>query len=144
MIRVIYLLSIKDLAERRRLIRSTLRGERWKVQTPKGRFREITDRDMVDLAQKLHGWTQSVYRFGCAFVHLSNFHNHRGQKPFAQLSDEERLDILSHLRYYHGGPARDDPDMRCLSLYIPMVFRKITDNVACYIKQLKRSEVLDE
>jgi len=144
MIRVIYLLSIEDLAERGRLIRSTLNGERWKVQTPNGKLREIKDREMVDLAQNLQGWTQSVYRFGCAFIHLSNFHNHRGQNPFAQLSNEERLDILSHLRYYHGGPARDDPDMRRLSLYIPRVFEKIADNLACYIEQLERSEVLDE
>ena len=53
MIRVIYLLQIDNLAERRRLIKSTLLGERWKVPTSKGKFRDVTDREMVDLSQRL-------------------------------------------------------------------------------------------
>ena len=90
MIRVIYLLQVPDLAERSRLIKSTLRGEKWKVQTPKGKFRDLTDREMVDRSQQLQGWTQSVYRFGCAFVHLSDFHNHHAQNPFQRLTEAER------------------------------------------------------
>jgi hypothetical protein len=53
MVRVIYLLHLSDQTERLRLIRSTLRGGRWRLPTPKGRFREVTDREMVDLAQQL-------------------------------------------------------------------------------------------
>ena len=55
MIRVIYLLQVPDLAERSRLIKSTLRGEKWKVQTPKGKFRDLTDRKIVDRSQQLQG-----------------------------------------------------------------------------------------
>ncbi len=143
MIRVIYLLATKDLAERRRLIQSTLRGEKWKVQTAKGKLREVTDREMVDLTQRLQGWTQSVYRFGCAFVHLSDFHNHFAQNPFDKLSDQEKKHILSHMRHYHGGPAHDNPDMQELSMYIPRVFEKIADNTKCYLEQLERGETKD-
>lgn len=57
MIRVIYLLQLAHLAERSRLIKSTLQGEKWKVQTPKGKFRDVTDREMIDLSQQLQGWT---------------------------------------------------------------------------------------
>ncbi|MBN1360597.1 MAG: hypothetical protein JW993_08395 [Sedimentisphaerales bacterium] len=140
MIRVIYLLQITDLVERQRLIHSTLQGEKWRVPTPKGKFRDVTDREMVDLAQQLQGWTQSVYKFGCAFVHLSDFHNHLAQNPFQRLSEAERQDVLSHMRNYHGGPLHDNPDMEEISEYLPRVFDKISDNLKCYLEHLERGE----
>jgi len=140
MIRVIYLLSIKDLTERQRLIRSTLSGEKWKILTARGRHRDVTDREMVGLAQQLQGWTQSVYRFGCAFVHLSDFHNHLAENPFGKLPDVERQHILSHMRHYHGGPCGDDPDMKEFAAYLPQVFEKIADNLRCYLEELERGE----
>jgi hypothetical protein len=143
MVRVIYILTIDDLSERRRLILSTLRGEKWKVRTVNGKFREVTDREMVDLAQQLKGWTKSVYRFGCSFIHLSDFHNHLVQNPFQSLSDIERQDVLSHMRSYHGGPYHDNPDMEELADYLPQVFEKIAGNLQCYLGQLERGETKD-
>lgn len=144
MIRVIYLLAVKDITERQRLIDSTLRGERWKVRNPKGKLRDVTDREMVDLAQQLQGWTKSVYKFGCAFVHLSDFHNHLAENPFDKLEESEKQDILSHMRHYHSGPCHDNPDMAELSLYVPQVLEKIGSNLECYLKQLEQAETLDE
>ncbi|MFZ2448759.1 MAG: hypothetical protein WAW37_20545 [Syntrophobacteraceae bacterium] len=144
MIRTIYLLVVKDLNERRRLIGSTLHGERWKVQTPKGKWRDVTDREMVDVAQQLQGWTRSVYKFGCAFVHLSDFHNHLVENPFDKLPENEKQDILSHMRYYHGGPHHDKPDMAELALYVPQIFEKICSNLECYLEQLEQGERIDE
>ncbi len=140
MIRVIYLLQITDLAERQRLIKSTLNGSKWKLQTQNGKLRDVTDREMVDLAQQLQGWTQSVYKFGCAFVHLSDFHNHLAENPFQKLSDAERQDILSHMRAYHGGPSHDNPDMKEISEYLPRVFDKIAGNLMCYLKDLRNGK----
>jgi hypothetical protein len=144
MIRVIYLLAVNDLTERQRLIDSTLRGTRWKVRTTKGKWRDVTDREMVDLAQQLQGWTQSVYKFGCAFVHLSDFHNHLAVNPFDKLEESEKQAILSYIRYYHLRPCRDNPDMAELSLYVPQVFEKIASNLECYLKRLEQDETLDE
>jgi hypothetical protein len=144
MIRVIYLLAVKDITERQRLIDSTLRGERWKVRNPKGKLRDVTDREMVDLAQQLQGWTKSVYKFGCAFVHLSDFHNHLAENPFDKLEESEKQDIPSHMRHYHSGPCHDNPDMAELSLYVPQVLEKIGSNLECYLKQLEQAETLDE
>ncbi|NNN06576.1 MAG: hypothetical protein HKL90_11805 [Elusimicrobia bacterium] len=141
MVRTIYLLAINDLAERRRLIRQTLKGERWRIKGANGKSRKVTDREMVELAQKLRGWTKSVYRFGCAFTHLSDFHNHFAQNPFDGLSEYERFDVLAHMRQYHGGPESDNPNMNELSIYIPMVFRKISENLLCYVEHLERDEV---
>lgn len=50
LVRVIYLLALKTIPERHRLIGSTLCGEKWKVQTPKGKWMDVTDRTMIDLA----------------------------------------------------------------------------------------------
>lgn len=141
MIRVIYLLKITNPVERQRLIQSTLRGEKWRVLTPKGKHHDVTDREMIDLAQQLQGWTQSVYRFGCAFVHLSDFHNHLAQDPFQRLSEAEKQDVLSHMRNYHGGPSHDNPDMEEISEYLPRVFDKIADNLKCYLEHLERGEM---
>ena len=140
MIRVIYLLQMADPVERQRLIQATLRGEKWKVSTANGKYRDVTDREMVDLAQQLQGWTQSVYRFGCAFIHLSDFHNHLAQNPFQRLSEAEKQDVLSHMRNYHGGPSHDNPSMEEMSGYLPRVFEKIADNLECYVEHLERGE----
>lgn len=136
MIRVIYLLSIKDINERRRLIQSTLSGEKWIIRSVKGKTQKVTDREMVDISQQIQGWTQSVYRFGCAFVHLSEFHNHITDNPFEKLSLEERQHILSHMRHYHHGPIHDNPTMKDLSCYLPQVFDKISSNLESYLEEL--------
>jgi hypothetical protein len=143
MIRVIYLLAATDLTERQRLIDATLRGERWKVRSVKGKWRDVTDREMVELAQHLQGWTQSVYKFGCAFVHLSDFHNHLAENPFDKLTELEKQDILSHMRNYHGGPCHDNPDMAELSMYVPQVFEKISSNLECYLKELEQNKAIE-
>jgi uncharacterized protein YbgA (DUF1722 family) len=143
MIKVIYLLSIKNLSERNRLIQLTLKGKKWNRLHANNKYRTITDKDMVDLAQKLHGWTASVYRFGCAFIHLSNFHDHVSTNPFEKLPTEEKRDLLDHLRYYHGGPATDNPNIDELSQYIPRILEKITSNLECYLKELEEEKILE-
>ena len=105
MIRVIYLLAVTDIKERKRLIDSTLQGENGKFKPTNRSGEMLQDREMVEWHKVYQGWTQSVYRFGCAFIHLSNFHNHLAQNPFAKLMESEKQDILSHMRYYHGGAA---------------------------------------
>lgn len=140
MIRVIYLLQIPDLEKRHQLIKSTLQGNKWKTTTPKGKPRNVTDLEMVDISQRLQGWTRSVYRFGCAFIHLSDFHSHYTQNPFQRLTESDRQDILLHMRNYHEGPLNDNPDMKELSKYLLRVFDKISSNLECYVKHLESGE----
>lgn len=137
MVRVIYLVDIADDTERKRLISDTMAGNKWKIKTANSKFRDVTDREMVDVAQKLHGWTQSVYKFGCAFIHLSNHHNHEQSDPFASLVDQEKQDILQHMRCYHGGPTSNNPSIQEISMYIPMIFEKISANLERHIQDLE-------
>jgi hypothetical protein len=141
LIRVLYLLSIQSLEERERLISQTLAGEKWTIVTEKGTNREIKDREMVDAANKLHGWANLAYRFGCSFIHLSNFHNYSDQNPFEMLSETEKRDLLMYLRQYHNGPSKDHPSFDELKNYFPNVFKKIADNLECYLEHLENSDL---
>ncbi|MCL4501935.1 MAG: hypothetical protein M1438_08765 [Deltaproteobacteria bacterium] len=141
MVRVIYLLSISDLHERNKLIKQTIDGNKWTIKTQKGKQRHITDREMVELANRLQGWTKSVYKFGCAFIHLSSHHAYNIKNPLESISKAEKEDIISHMRSYHGGPNSDSPSFEELAAYFPRVFEKITDNLDCYIKELEQLNI---
>jgi len=54
MIRVIFLLSLADREYRTQLIDAAVNGSKW---THKGKRSRITDRDMVNVATQLRGWT---------------------------------------------------------------------------------------
>lgn len=132
MVRVIYLLSI-PLDRRLELISDSTEGIKWRKE---GSRAAITDKEMVDLSQKLSGWTQSVYKFGCAFIHLSSFHDYEYRDPIERLPDNERLDLISHCRHYHGGPTNDDPTFHDFIPYLPRVFDKIASNLEFYLDEL--------
>jgi hypothetical protein len=67
LVRVMYLLSITDMSYQEQLIKESIEGRQWRTKDGK---KKITDREMVELANTMHGWTSSVYKFGCAFIHL--------------------------------------------------------------------------
>jgi hypothetical protein len=75
MVRVIYLLT-QQPNRRRSLIEKSVSGERWHRE---GSRAAMTDREMIVIAHELQGWTQSVYKFGCAFIHLSSLHDYTTQ-----------------------------------------------------------------
>jgi hypothetical protein len=129
LIRVIYLLSVKDIKARQRLIDSTLRGSPWTVRGPGGRLRNVTDRDIAGLARKLRARTKSIYRFGCGFIHLSEFHHHFALDPFDKLTQGEKRDMLSHLREHHGGPAGAGLDLPELAGYALRVFEEVSGDL---------------
>jgi len=141
MVRVIFLLYKNDLTERERLIQQTLDGKVWTVLTVNGKNKKVTDREMVELSNQLQGWTLSVYKFGCAFIHFSAFHDYSDNNPFETLSADEKMDILSHLRHYHGGPQTDNPSFSELASFFPSVFEKIAGNLECYINNLEDREI---
>lgn len=139
MIRVIYLLT-QSTERRNFLVDALIRGKKW---TREDSRQKITDRDMVDLAQNLQGWTQSVYKLGCAFIHLSYLHDYNDRDPLLQLPAEERRDIMAHLRSYHGGPAPGAECFEDLVPYLPRVLEKISRNLEHYLERLEKGDVLE-
>lgn len=139
LVRVVFVLAQRDRAYRRQLIGDSVSGRRWRRHNSQ---QLVTDREMVDLTDTLHGWTKSVYSFGCAFIHLSNLHDHQARDPLEQITETERNAMLSHLRQYHGGPLGASPRFRDLIPYLPRVFSKISDNLECYVKDIEQDSVL--
>jgi hypothetical protein len=129
-----YLLSIKDIKYRNKLIGLSLKGEKWRK--PNGKTL-ITDKDMVELANSLTGWAEHVYKFGCAFIHLSGFHDYRESDPLKILPPREKEDIVRYLRQYHGGPIHDDPSFEEIIFFLPNVFEKINGNLQHHLEDLE-------
>ena len=95
---------------------------------------------MVDISNKLHGWTNSVYKFGCAFIHLSNFHNYKESDPFLTLNEGEKLDVKRHLNNYHGFNLNQDLTFESIIPYLTNVFDKVKGNLSCYVQYLERNK----
>jgi hypothetical protein len=136
MVRVIFLLR-QDLPRRRQLISAAVQGERWTRENSRS---PVTDREMVDIADELFGWTRSVYKFGCAFIHLSNLHDYNDRDPVESLPSAERENLLEHCRHYHGGPPVGSETLDDLVPFLPAVLDKISGNLECYLKTLENEE----
>jgi hypothetical protein len=139
MVRVIYLLA-QPSDRRQFLIELSVNGKRWSQQNSN---RAVTDKEMVDLSQRLQGWTQSVYKFGCAFIHLSSLHDYNDSDPFRLLPLDEKEDIVQHCRHYHGGPISDEPTFLDFVPYFPRILEKIATNLKYYLEELIKQVSLE-
>lgn len=140
MVRVIYLNHETDSKKREAFIRQTLNGEKWSFINHNGKKQTITDKDMVDLADTLNGWTQNVYKFGCAFIHLSNFHEYQTEDPFQSLDDADKDRIIFQLHQYHGANLTRASSLNELIHFLPNVMDKISSNYEYDIKSLEQGE----
>jgi hypothetical protein len=134
MIRCIFLLSVTDRQYRRRLLHDSVIGNPWRNKDGGGR---VTDKDMVDLSCRLHGWTKYVYDFGCGFIHLSAFHDYSDRDPFDSLNPDDRRHIAHYLQQYHGVLMEHSTTFRDIEFVLPAVFTKISDNLECYVSELE-------
>ncbi len=142
-IRIIFLGRITDFNERKRLMNQTLIGEKWQILTKNNKWRQITDRDMIEISIEVKGYIHYVYKFGCAFIHLSNFHSYKTENPFNKLNFSEQFDIKYYLNYYHGFPRNNDLTVENVSELIPSVFNKISQNMACYYDMILNDEMIE-
>lgn len=122
------------------MVDASVAGQKW---THENSRMPVTDKEMVDAAQNLQGWTKSVYKFGCAFIHLSYLHDYNDRDPLVLISIQERSDLLEHCRYYHGGPALHSENFSDLVPYLPRVLEKIANNLGGYLGALERNEVFN-
>ncbi|MFN7954962.1 MAG: hypothetical protein U0610_24765 [bacterium] len=139
MVRLIFLLAQPDRSYRHALIDAAVHDKKWTAPSSR---RKITDREMVSIANGLHGWTESVYRFGCGFIHLSALHDYRSRDALDQL-DGEKEAVLHHLRYYHGGPHQANPTFEDIEPFLPRVFEKIADNLERYVTALEADKDIE-
>lgn len=142
-IRIIYLGRLSSVHERERLINLTLNDEKWNVLTVNNKMKNITDKDMVDIASEVKGYVQYLYKFGCGFIHLSNYHNYKTENPFDRLSLSEQIDIKFYLHQYHGFPIDSDLTIEIIEPLIPEIFNKISQNMLYYNEQLLNNGRID-
>lgn len=136
MVRCIYLLHQSQL-ERERLAIMTITGARWRDINN----RIITDRQMVELAEELQGWTNSVYKFGCGFIHLSNYHDPENHDPFLHLPEQEQQNIKHFMKQYHNFDFNEELNFENVKPYLHKVFIKIYDNLKCYVSELNENKI---
>jgi hypothetical protein len=142
-IRVMYLGRISDINERERLMNQTLIGCRWTILTVNNKTKPVTDREMVEKSSELKGYIHYVYKFGCGFIHLSNFHNYQIKNPFDELDFSDQFSIQLYLHQYHGFPLDRDLTVESITPLIPNVFEKISSNLACYFKTILNDEMIE-
>lgn len=51
------------------------------------------------------------------------------------------MNILIHMRHYHGGPVSDNPTLEEFGNYLPKVLEKISGNLECYLEHLEKNEI---
>lgn len=133
MVRVIFL-SNQSLAEKNHLINQTLSGKQWRYKETNAK---ITDRNMVDLSDRIiDGWVNSVYTFGCSFIHLSSFHDYAINDPFLQMNSSDIAVIKGFLNKYHNFPLSEELNMQSIEPYLPLVFEKIKGNLVYELNKL--------
>ena len=142
-IRIIYLGRLDSVHERERLITLTFNDEKWNTLTINNKTKNITDKDMVDIASEIKGYVQYLYKFGCGFIHLSNYHNYKTENPFDRLNLGEQIDIKFYLHQYHGFPIENDLTIETIEYLIPDVFNKISQNMLYYNEQLLNNGSID-
>lgn len=142
-IRVMYLGRVSDINERKRLMQQTLSGEKWTTLTHNNKWKQVTDKDMVDKATELIGYVHYVYKFGCGFIHLSDFHNYATANPFNRLSETEKVDVKNYLSQYHHFPVGKELTVESITNYIPNVFAKISSNLACYFGEILNDGMIE-
>lgn len=140
MVRVIFLIEEPDFSVREHFVEQTLENIKWTLPNTRS---IITDRQMVELSNLLFGWTKSVYKLGCAFIHLSPMSNYKNENPFLKLGETEIQDIKNHLHNYHGFPLTSDLNMDAISSYLDKVFTKVSDNLEAYIESFENDAVGD-
>ncbi len=135
LVRVMFLLR-QGIGVRRTLVQQTLDGERWKL--PSGKL--VTDRVMVDLANELEGWSEYVYKLGCAFIHLSDFHSGEDVALAARLSPDQCSDIRRYVQHYHGVQLSDEVRLSEVYSAADRIFEKISDNLEFCLEYVEDEE----
>ena len=136
LIRVIYLLT-KESSVRNILIEQTFNHERWKDGK-----NNITDRAMLDKASYIHGWASMVYDFGCAFIHLSSYHDYFTEDPFSSITEDDLIKIKSYMQQYHSFPIDNDINFNTMKPYLSSIFEKINSNLEYYLCDLEKDPPL--
>jgi hypothetical protein len=118
-------------------------GDKWSILTANNKLKQITDKDMVAKASDLKGYVRYVYKFGCGFIHLSDFHDYATTNPFDKLDYSEQFDIVFYLHQYHGFPRDRELSVESISFLITAIFEKVSSNLDYYFDNILNNKMID-
>jgi len=121
MIRVMYLLTISDLAYRQQLIDDAVDGRQWKHRETGKR---ITDREMVEVSTRSEFWVREAYKIRNGMIHLSRLHDYKERDALSLIPKEDKREIIKHLRRWHNGPRQKSPTFQDVIPYCRRFFTK--------------------
>ena len=131
-VRLVYLAKVSDI-EAKQLVSDLVAGKQWQHKSGKGG--RITDREMVNEAKQQYFWVEIAYEFGCKLIHLSEIHDYENIDPFTRISINDKKEIISYLKSYHGY-GETNIDIERFINFLPMVINKIQGKVIQYNDQL--------
>lgn len=128
LIRLCYIKALENENENEKnsLLEQFFNGERWSVEK-----QIITDRKMVTYVTNslMLGWVEPIYDIGCAFIHLSPYHDYANLNPTQNLSNAQRKTIVDHVESHHKIRLDINFGFNELVNIAPLVFKKLRDNL---------------
>lgn len=122
-------------------IDQTLSGKQWKFGSQK-----ITDRFMLDYLKdstidEMDYWEREyIYRMGCFFIHLSNFHSYKSDNPFNAIAELDKINIIRFIKSKHGYEMDtsnlDINKLETIIPFLPLIMNKINSNLLYQLEAL--------
>lgn len=107
-----------------------------------GKKWSVTDRNMVNNLSRSLGWTEHIYDFCCAFIHLSPYHDWASTSDIPNLTQDKRRFIVNEIKsqqndnwgYDTSLVITEDFSFDDLIPFSPYIFKKLRDNLLYEIK----------
>ena len=102
LVRVIHLFGVNDYNELADIIGNTFDQRKFGPTKADGRARRILDKSLIQDAAAQFDWLETLYEFGCSFIHLTGLHSYQERDVFRMLSPSEREAIAEFVNHYYG------------------------------------------
>lgn len=133
-VRALYIRGLKDESYRNKLIQNFIDGEKWRNPNS---TKIVTDRQMVEYANRLLGYAGLVYKFGCSFIHLSNLQNWLNEDITHGLDCQARKDMVKYINQYHNADLQMNFTFDDIIPLVPAVFEKLHGNLECFVDDIE-------
>lgn len=129
LLRVIYLLGVNDYEELADIIGNSFDQRKFGPTKADGEARRLSDKSMVQAAAVQFDWLETLYDFGCSFIHLTGLHSYQERDPFRMLSPSEREVIAGFVNRYYRATISANSQFTEVAHYLPQIFRKVAENL---------------
>lgn len=141
LVRVIHLLGVNDYNELADIIGNSFDQRKFGPTKADGKARRISDKSMIQDAAAQFDWLETLYDFGCSFIHLTGLHSYQERDAFRMLSPSEREEIAKFVNHYYGATISANSQFTEVTHYLPQIFRKVAENLERLLSDLQEHVV---